>query len=1104
MTNLDLDIRRDAALLAAKTGRLDLAEFFLDGIEPPSFADSEQSFGVDELKYPARQIIKHAGLNSWLGRAFAPGRAPRSQLMGLFQTKLETIGRLLGDAYATRPPHVDPVQTFRTILDFLQYAEGERPHDSDRWRLDRIMDEAVGTMADMAGTFGPKTFARFNETMDARLASSPGRLGRSSVRRAFAMAAYRYEYDAEVAKRRLAYKPGLERTPGEQLQEAAETATTLARFGLESLARAALVEMHADGLGYARPARKDAQYTVWRDLLVRANAEDPAGRPERLRFFGRLLAGLSNTEGDNAAGRLAATLIDEGAQAGSSWARAAVDLIDDCAISDWSTIVRALTTGVVKRNPGLAAVASIVFGRIGLAFSTGRDISVYGQLVALAPTEQLDFLLRHAVSCLEADSPPESRILFLEELVAAGKDRGRVHGTEALARWRAELPSPQSGNSPEDPFFLVRSLEEIGPLLEKIGNGSGAYGAIRAFERLVPGARYDSAKTLFESEEILQKSDSALEVIAQAAISAVCPEDALRYLIQLADVAKNGSWGDGWRGNAKQRYHRLNVALRGEPARQAAFDAFIDDLTNRRKSIEYVLPDLGSVLDLLSPRLSWAETWDHMRAHLTEFREYQIGYEIQSNQEDIATDEHTLADILFRAIETTGVELTTMARTAAIELADAPNGAAVVNSLIVRLWQAGGYMALEACQIAWECKENVAVRDGVASILHKMADSEDLAVRRISFSLGDLWGQSLEIKRRELPVIYSLEIPPDPEAEKFEPPSGMTTSSSGLYTEDIYAWTWVLGDALRLTARASGLPLGNLRRRVGQLMVRMGGTNAFGPPAIQRQQSRLRQLEIHTFYRKLPNSAALQSMREAVGELTLADAIDPGAIPYILRHAGAFSSRIPTLPPVHRPIGVRAPKVPNDYRSEEIDEWLSKSETDALEPVVEGHIVLAATALHERRRFREGWLVEQYYGPQTDRPGKSLFGQLQQLPDVVIGDQTIVRYDGCAPGAVVYPQYTLADSVGLFQIMFCPRVAQELGWRSDSRNLFAYRDQNEDVVVRTLYWRDGGERSKEWDDATRRYGYILLVRADQAKRVQPYLSCAMTSRAWRTVQRDKQ
>jgi hypothetical protein len=126
---------------------------------------------------------------------------------------------------------------------------------------------------------------------------------------------------------------------------------------------------------------------------------------------------------------------------------------------------------------------------------------------------------------------------------------------------------------------------------------------------------------------------------------------------------------------------------------------------------------------------------------------------------------------------------------------------------------------------------------------------------------------------------------------------------------------------------------------------------------------------------------------------------------------------------------------------------------------------------------------------------------LRQLPHVIVGDETMAQYTGCPPGAVVHPQHTLADSVGFYQIMLCPRVASELGWRSDSRNLFVYRDRNGEVMAKTVYWRDGGERSREWDDTVHRYGYMLLVRRDQAERIRPYLSCP-AARAWRTVQKD--
>jgi hypothetical protein len=750
--DLSPDVRRDAAMMAAMSGRLDISNVLMDGL-PPATIDA-QSFEDDDLRHSVRQVIKHIALQSWLGRTFISERQSQSDLATTLSTRLEEVGQLLGDAYAKRQPHTDPILTIRKTLDFLEHAKGEEPHDSMRWRLDRIADEIVGTMTDMAGMFGRSTLTRLNEIMDERFSVASRCLGRSSVRRAYATAAYSYEYDAEAAKRRLAYQPGLERSPEEQVKEAAETAAALARFGQEDLARTILEEMHAQGLGYSRPAKKDAQYMIWRGLLARANSENPGGRLDRIRFFGRLLDGLSNTQGDGAGGRLVDVFLREAAQAGPSSARAAADLIDVSGLSNWTTIVSALTVGVAKRNAALAAASAIIFGRVSLAFSTAYDDSAYSELIALAPADQLDFIIRHAIACVEVDSLPANRIKFLEEIVSAATRRHPSCDTDALKRWRTELPAPKSGNSPEDPFFRAGSLQEIEQVLEQVDDSFSAYGAIQAFERLAPEAPYDVAKTLFDRTKILQESDRALEIIALAAIAADRRDDVPGYLERLAGISKDrGSWGDGWRGAAKLRYHKISVALIGDAARRAAFDAFVDDLRNRHESVEYILPELDSILELLSPRPTWAAAWLHLQAHLLEFREFRIGQDLHIDDEE-GGDAHSLADILFRAFETTSSPLMTMARTAAIELAQAPNGTEVLRDLIPRLLQNQGIMALEASQIAWECKDVSAIRDVVKQTLRQMTDSMDVAVRRIAFTLAQRWDYNLEDSRQALSPIY--------------------------------------------------------------------------------------------------------------------------------------------------------------------------------------------------------------------------------------------------------------------------------------------------------------------------------------------------------------
>lgn len=1103
LSDLPPNVKQELAAFAARIGKLDLAEAFFVDAPPPTLAGRDIAYDVEDIRRVSRQIITHATLTAWLGRPPTTGDTPQSRLLATYQMRLETIGRLLGEGRAGCQPSLEPMQEFRATLEFLQRAEGDTPHDSERWRLDQIMDEMVAAMVDAAVALGSDHFARFTEAMDARLAAGAGRLGRSTVRRAYAMAAFRHEFDTGRAELRLAYRACMERTPAEQLTEAARTASAFATFGLENRARALVAEMHEDGLGYARPAKKDAQYLVWRDLLVRAGQEDPAGRPDRLRFFGRMLAGLADTEGDNAGSRLATTFLSEAAQEGPAWAKAAADRVEECDLITWTDLVRGLVSGVVKSRPDLTAAAGVIFGRTALPFGGEYSKSIYPALILAAPDEQLETVVRHAATCIEVDAHTTRRIICLEEVVTAAAARGFDHGAEALARWRAELAPPRSGDSPEDPFFLVRTLEGITETLRQVGEKDTTYGAVRAFQRIAPRSDYEAAKAVFDRAEVLSADERSIETMAAAAIAAGRQQDARTYLQNLKQLAdERGSWGDGWRGGAKQRYHRLNVALNGDVARRAAFDAFVEDLANRREFVDYILPDLGNVLELLSPRPTWAETWARLQEHLSYFREHRMGDDLEPGIGVSEGDEHTLADILFRAIDTTSVELTHMARTAAIELSHMPGGGAVVAALLPRLWRAGGYCSLEASQVTWECRDVISVRDAVMPFLGEMCDNDDFAIRRLAMTLAHGWGQQPRVKRGDLPVIYDLELLPNPEAERFEPPSGISATCSGLYTEDPYSWTWPLEDALKITARATGLDLANLRMRAAQLMTRMGGAVAFGPEAFALQQSRLRRLSLHSSYRKLSNSAAFQAMRELVGELFAADAIDPRAIPVILLRAAAFSRCISTLPPAPRPQGVPAPGIVDIHASSANTEWVAQADEDAVKPTVAGNVVLAATAIHVRRNFRDEWIVEQYFGPDTCRAEEDLFRQLRRLPRVVVADGAVPMYEGFAPGAVVHPEPVMVGSVDLHMVMLCPRVAAALGWRPDPRHAFTYFDKSDQVVARTIYWRDGGERSRESDADVFRYGFVLVAREDEAERIRPYLSKAQVSRAWRRTQRN--
>ena len=688
-------------------------------------------------------------------------------------------------------------------------------------------------------------------------------------------------------------------------------------IGREERARAILADMHKDSLGYARPAKKDAQYILWRDLLTRACEEDTSGRPDRLRFLGRLLAGMAKTEGDGAGGRVVPDFLEQAAQAGAAWARAATDLIEEIGMATWPDLVSALVSGVVKRRPHLTSAAGVLFGRLALPWMSEHDSSIYPQLIGAAPADQVGSVVRHAVVCLETDGHPLRRAILLRESVTAAANRGIDHGANAVARWSAELPPRKTASSSDYPFDAVGTLEELDFTLARVADRS-AWGAARAFERVAPESDYEAVKALYECTAPLRNNERSVEAVATAALAAGRRQDAMCYVADLKQLAEErGDWSSILRGDAKKRFHRLSIKIGGETARRAAFDAFVDDLVHGRESVEFLLPELCEVLELLSPQPTWASAWAVLQDHLSQFREYRLGRELELLSDVPEGDEHMLADVLFRAIDTTSIELARMARVAALELTQTPGGPAVIAALLPRLWRAGGHHALEAAQIAWECQDTVTVHDAVVPWLSEMMDSEDCAVRRTAVSLAHAWGQRPTIKRRPLTPVYTLDLPPNPQANRFAPPSGTSALSSGLWTEDPFAWTWPLKDALKRTAGASGLELANLRARTAQLMRQMGGKDAFGPEAIQRQLSRLDRLRLRATYRKLGITAAFLAMRQVVGELVAAEAIDPRAVPLILRHAGAFAPAIRTMPPLPRPKGVPRAIIPDFYRSED-------------------------------------------------------------------------------------------------------------------------------------------------------------------------------------------
>ena len=213
------------------------------------------------------------------------------------------------------------------------------------------------------------------------------------------------------------------------------------------------------------------------------------------------------------------TRTDTLARVGPAWAHAAANRAEEIGLATWPILGSALLAGVVAKRPGLAAAAGVVFGRVVLPSMGEDDSSIYRELISAAPVDQAESLIRHAVVCLETDGHPGTRVRLLQEVVTAASERGMDAGSNALLRWRTEIPVPLRSRSSDDPFAELDTLEALKVVLAQTGDEK-PWGAVRAFARVAPKSAYDDSRAIFQNVAVLRDDERSIEAIALAALNA--------------------------------------------------------------------------------------------------------------------------------------------------------------------------------------------------------------------------------------------------------------------------------------------------------------------------------------------------------------------------------------------------------------------------------------------------------------------------------------------------------------------------------------------------------------------------------------------------------
>lgn len=1073
--------RRKASLIAARSGGAELAGSIFDGLQTPTLADLDDLADQGAPEHMARAVLEHAELAALLGRQTAAAPASDRQTLRPLQFHAEAIGRVLGRA-RLEPLLVHSGEIARIAQAALIYLDRVQPSGGEFYALHQVASATpvLGkSLIRAAALCGEQEFASTVAEFDRAFAAPDGTNGaRTNLRREVAVEIYRCTGDTDEASRRLEPMVAglMENTPAQQIDGLANLAIAFAQVGNLVRAKALLARLPEESLGYALPPKKDSQYATWRELLERANQADPAGRPGRVAILLRQVTGMMKTEGCSAAYRIAGALLKEAATCDAQTGWAAGRLLVEQGAIGWARLVDALLFGLVKRRPELVPVATVIWCELALPyymepyFNEPELGTFIEAAIGAASPGDAKAVSDHFLAAIETESRAHERAALLDRLCRVARTRGAWGQAmeAARVRWKAESPPPRHSYTPTR-YDDVSSLPELKTQLEQdVASGEPGYEAAHAFNRLAPEAGLALAKEIFDRWGTIQRDSRARFVVINLAINSG-QTDVARELMQGYESKSDdrATWTE-WTGGSSLRYFKAKRRLEGAQVHEEAYDDFVGSLAAGRESIMSVLLEQDAIFPTLTETPDWAGMWDSMAEQLVTTRENAMGSAFDAGDSTGLSDDDLIASLFTWALSLPLDELRRHALTGALLLQATKGGRPVFVQLVRRLLAGADDEPGDGIQLLLLETSNTAAREFDREVL-QLTEHADYAVAESAFVLARRWGLSPLRKTGAMPSFYSLILEDE---DSFERPRIVDAASGAMLVEDPLGWTHAFGDQIELLT-GSGVSAAHIRHRCRMFIEQWGGLGKFGKVATEQLESDLRRLDMKLTYARPHIVVASRALRYVAGELRRGGAIPDTMTLELLYMMGYPAPRPPLILPVSRPTFIRRPVLDDtNWRTPEED-WLNGAAEDTHSLDTGNNTIAVEVCEFHIRNSRRTFHMRRVRAPGLDLDNDDRdFDGFDLLPRAIWLGQ--VRAMSRAPASTIARGLVVSwtPEVPRFRLAICPHWLQKLGWHTHASNELVFLDNDDILVARIVWWRDGGPVDLE-DDAIWGQGFYL-------------------------------
>lgn len=1057
--------RRSIALFAATSGRQDVAVTLFDRLFAPAI-----SMGDDEVRLEGpgdltRAVLEHAQLCTMLARPLPTVPLSRHTILQPLQAHATEVGVLLGRAVMdTSSISAGAVQMASRSA--MGYVLRLSPRGGSDFYLTHQVVTAAPVLArsllQVGALCGEAEFRAVVREIEETISTSTLK-GTMLVRREVAIAVYRTNGDSASAAARLEPMVDelVESTPSEQLDGLADLATAFAAIGEGGRAKRLLATVPDHCLGYALAARKDPQYATWRDILVLANATDPAQRAERISQLMRQVDGMKETEGSNAAHRLTMALIEEAMQVNARTGFDVSQALADWHLIAWPNRIDTLMIGMLRRRPELLPACVATWCGLCLPFYMEphyRDPAHVGDFIDVATDAagpgQLPQVVLMLLSAIEVDSRAHERLTLLKRLRAAASRHGYtdLRLEDAFDRWASEAPAPRHSYTPSK-YDDEATLEELRRAFEADG-AKLDHNAPPRFSELAQSAPLDQVRQMYERWADLQSNTRCRFTLVERLVQAGDMANARKLVHEYETSGDQWSSWSQLMGAGKFRYFQARKLLDGATVHRAAYESFVDSVAAGEENTMSVLMEIDSILPVISAVPDWPAIWSLLAEQMASTREHQLGAPFEPGREPLS-DEELLAELLYFAMRLPVAEVQRHARNCALQLADQADGGDIAFALTMRRLLSGGFDEPLQALMTLLLLDHDRVVEPLGDSVGDLAKHRDIAIAEAAGLLARRWGIPVSVDVEPLPLFYKLEL----DGSLEEDDALLDKASGGMRVEAAMGWTQLLRPIARVLAEAASCDELKIRQRAAMFIQEWGGMEAFGLPALKRLEAQLRALSMQITYFKPHAWIGVVALRHVAGELRRAGLLSRRDMPSILERLNAPLPPLPFMRAQVRPHGTRRPLAVKGARWGEAEQlWAEQVGSDVAPWPERGdeRVVAEVSRFKVLEARRAEYRLNRIRAPRLRADDDDFWSWYHALPAAVWLGQVVPLDGELAPTLVRRLVSSFGMDAPAYPITLCPNWLRRLQWRGHEDDSSIYVDSTGFVVARLMWWRDAG------------------------------------------------